>query len=350
MILVALGAAGMLWADVSWADRINGLSSFLKLLFIPLLLWQFSRSERGHQVLIGFLVSCILLLVTSWSLLIWPSLPLPGRASALGIPVKDYVAQAAMFTICIFVIAPLIFDFWRKGRRSVALALIALSLPLLANVFYIATSRTALVVIPVLLVIFGIRQFSWKGAIGLCVGFIVLAAIAWPSASYLRLRVDSFFAEIHSYRPDGTATSAGERLMFWTKSIGFIGSSPLIGHGTGSIREQFKRSAVGQTGMAAEVSANPHNQILAVGIQLGFVGIAVLLAMWAAHLALFRSSSFAAWVGLVVVIQNVVGSLFNSHLFDFTHGWTYVVGLGVAGGMVLKERAALIDKNQIMED
>ena len=43
----------------------------------------------------------------------------------------------------------------------------------------------------------------------------------------------------------------------------------------------------------------------------------------------------AGWIGLVVVVQNIVGSLFNSHIFDFTQGWTYVVGMGVAGGMVI---------------
>ncbi len=41
----------------------------------------------------------------------------------------------------------------------------------------------------------------------------------------------------------------------------------------------------------------------------------------------------------MLVVQNIVGSLFNSHLFDFTQGWVYVFGVGVAGGMVLKNRA-----------
>jgi len=41
---------------------------------------------------------------------------------------------------------------------------------------------------------------------------------------------------------------------------------------------------------------------------------------------------------LVVVTQNVVSSLFNSHLFDFTQGWIYVFGVGVAGGVVLRQR------------
>jgi hypothetical protein len=39
---------------------------------------------------------------------------------------------------------------------------------------------------------------------------------------------------------------------------------------------------------------------------------------------------------LLVVVQNIFTSLFNSHLFDFHEGWMYVLGVGVAGGMVIK--------------
>jgi len=31
-------------------------------------------------------------------------------------------------------------------------------------------------------------------------------------------------------------------------------------------------------------------------------------------------------IGLLVVIQNILTSLFNSHLFDFHEGWMYVLG------------------------
>jgi O-antigen ligase len=40
------------------------------------------------------------------------------------------------------------------------------------------------------------------------------------------------------------------------------------------------------------------------------------------------------------VIENMVSSLLNSHLFDFHEGWMYVLGVGIAGGMSLKERKA----------
>jgi hypothetical protein len=40
-----------------------------------------------------------------------------------------------------------------------------------------------------------------------------------------------------------------------------------------------------------------------------------------------------AWIGTVVVVENVVSSLSSSHLFDFVHGWLYVLGVGIVGGM-----------------
>ena len=48
VLLWALGAFGMLWADVSWSERIAGLSGFHKLLVIPLLLAQFRRSPHAN--------------------------------------------------------------------------------------------------------------------------------------------------------------------------------------------------------------------------------------------------------------------------------------------------------------
>ena len=62
----------------------------------------------------------------------------------------------------------------------------------------------------------------------------------------------------------------------------------------------------------------------------------MLIAMWIAHFMLCRGGGPVAWVGIVVVIENVVSSAVHSHLFDFSQGWLYVFGIGVVGGMMLK--------------
>jgi hypothetical protein len=137
---------------------------------------------------------------------------------------------------------------------------------------------------------------------------------------------------------EGAVTSIGERLEYYRKSLRFFAEAPVAGHGTGSIEGQFEQAAKGQTGLAAEVVRNPHNQTLNVAVQWGTIGVVILYTMWISHLLLFRGEGLVNWIGLLVVVQNIFTSLFNSHIFDFHEGWMYVLGVGVAGGMVLKMR------------
>ncbi|MFX8512252.1 hypothetical protein ABTM04_20305, partial [Acinetobacter baumannii] len=91
---------------------------------------------------------------------------------------------------------------------------------------------------------------------------------------------------------------------------------PVIGHGTGSTRGLFERVATpsGQYQASAEVVGNPHNQTLNVAVQWGIIGIVILYATWILHGLLFRGDGLPNWIGLLVVVQNVFTSLFNSHL------------------------------------
>jgi O-antigen ligase len=333
VLLAFAGLVGMAWADVELAERFGGFKSFLRLLTIPLLLAQFRRSDKGMWVLASFAASCTVLLATSFvSLLL-----LRPEQSGGGVLVKTYIVQSIEFAICAFAAFHLALEVGRNGRRGLAAASAVLGMLFLLNIIFVATGRTALIVVAVLLVLFAIRHFGWKGALATLLAGCALAAVLWASSPYLRERVSATLDEVERYRTEREETSAGFRLEFWKKSVEIIARAPLIGHGTGSITEQFRRLAVGQTGMAAVVTPNPHNQTLTVGIQLGFLGIALLYAMWIAHLALFRGGGTIAWIGLVIVVQNIIGSMFNTHLFDFTEGWIYVFLVGVAGGLARRE-------------
>jgi O-antigen ligase len=208
----------------------------------------------------------------------------------------------------------------------------------IANVVFVATARATLVIILVLLGLFALRQFTWKGMFA--VGFVacVLATATWVSSPYLRSRVTNILVELQD-RSSGDFTSVGLRLEFWRKSLEFVGAAPIVGHGTGTIKTLFQRAATADSVAAAAVTDNPHNQLLAVAIQLGVIGTILLVSMWIAHLALFRQSGLLAWYGLIIVVGNITGSLFETHLFDFTQGWLYVFGVGVLGGLVLSAKS-----------
>lgn len=336
LALIAFGAVGMLWADVPFRERIKGFDSYLKLFAIPLLFIQFRAGRRADRVLYAFVASCTVLLV--FAVLSFQFFDHFQRIAKLpGVPVKDYISQSAVFSLAAMICFLLSKGAWDRGIAARALGFAALGVAFLLDISFLISSRTALLSIPVLLIVLIAKMCDWKKtAVFVCVVILATAAVAL-TPSTVRDKLLAMWTEVEVYQADNSRTSAGERLEFWKKSIGFISEAPVLGHGTGSIRSQFERVAAGQ-GTSALVAANPHNQTFAVGIQLGITGIIVLYAMWLSHLLLFRGHSIAASIGALVVVQNMFGSLFNSHLFDFTHGWLYVVGVGVAGGVMMARR------------
>jgi O-antigen ligase len=348
VLLFLLGLIGMMWAGVPMVERLKGLDSFCKLLAIPLLLVQFRRSDRGVWVFGGYAISCTVLLVISTLVQFVPGLSvIPMHWD--NVLVSNAATQSGEFVTCIFGILFLAVEFLERRRWLWLFGSLAVALGLLANIFFVATGRTALAIIPVLLVVLVVKKFSVKGILILFTGAILVGVIGWFSSAHLRDRAGAVWTEVQNYEATDARNSSGERLEFWKKSIVFVREAPIFGHGTGSMPSLFGKAAAGQTGAAGSATSNPHNQTFAVAIQLGLLGAAVLWAMWAAHLLLFRGNGLAEWIGLIVVVQNIVGSLFNSHLFDFNQGWVYVFGAGVAGGMALKRRSALGGREAIKQ-
>jgi hypothetical protein len=337
--LWCLGLLGMAWADVGWKERFGGLDSFHRLLVVPLLLAQFRRSANGRWVVAGFFVSELLVLLASYILVLTPGLSWRGHVD--GVPVHDDVFQGTAFLVCAF--GALGYVAYRGQQPWRALGLLASAALFIANFAFVTVSRSALLVAPVLAILLGWRLARWKGILTAIAAMIAIGTALWSLSPILQQRLRDSFQEIQAYRTRGEATSLGMHTAFLKESLAIIASAPVVGHGTGTISEQFRQVTAGRSGADAVAPDNPHNQTFAVAIQIGLIGAVVLWAMWIAHLALFRSAGAAAWAGTVLVVENIVSSLVHSHLFDFTNGWLYVFGVGVLGGMVLRDATARKD-------
>jgi hypothetical protein len=351
IIFFALVLTGTLWADGPWAVRLRGINPAVKLLAIPFLLYHFERSQRGVWVLATFIASCALLMMLSCIVAFEPGWRL-GSSVTRGIAVKNYLDQSQEFTFCLFALALPTLWLIRQKRYALAAGCVVLMLGFFTNMIFVVSSRTALVCVPVLLALFAVRQLSIRTTTMLFAVVTAIAVMTWFASPYLRQRVDDTISDYRHYQQDNMTYQSptsnvpeylrnptGLRLEYWKKSLKFFGEAPILGNGTGMIRRLFERDAVGKTDLAAEVVDNPHNQTLNVAVQWGTAGVILLYAMWLVHLWLFRDNNPAAWIGLLIVVQNFVSSLFNSHLFDFVEGWMYVLGVGIAGGMALAGKA-----------
>jgi O-antigen ligase len=284
--------------------------------------------------------------VMSWIVAFFPGLTLKAEAVAShGIFVKNYIDQSQEFALCAVALAYPIVMLARSGKIALAVLLGLLALAFVSNMAFVIVSRTALVTMPIMLAVFGLLHLRWRTTLLILCAAAIAGAVAWIVSPQLQATVDKFKSDYELYMERGADTSIGERLEFYKKSLHFFAEAPLKGHGTGSTRGLFEQAATGAPAgsAAADVVGNPHNQTLNVAVQWGVIGVVLLYAMWLSHLLLFRGEGLANWIGLLVVVQNIFTSLFNSHIFDFHEGWMYVIGVGVAGGMVLKARAQPTD-------
>jgi O-antigen ligase len=337
--LFALAVVGTLWSDASWGARSYAIGPLAKLLVLPLLVYHFERSAHGMWVFTAFLISCALLTVMSWLVLIRPDLALKRDAVERGIFVKNYIDQSQEFALCAVVLAYPVITLLRERKIWQMLLLVAIAFGFIFNMAFVIVSRTALVTMPIMIALFALLHLRWRTSALILLAAVLLAGLAWTTSPQLRKTAETFSTDYQLYKAQNVPTSIGIRLELLKKSLRFFAEAPVTGHGTGSIRSLFERAAAGDPDSAtSQVIGNPHNQTLSVAVQWGTIGVVILYAMWFSHLLIFRNQGLVAWIGLLVVAQNMLTSLFNSHLFDFHEGWMYVLGVGVSSGIALKSR------------
>lgn len=345
LALCALAVLGLLWADgVPWSDRFRGISPMAKLLGIPILIYAFGQSGRGRYVFYAFVASCTILMLYSWIALYWPGVSIHYKADQPGVPVKNYIDQSQGFVFCAFALAAIAVETFRRERHSLAILCAIIASGLLANLAFVNVARTALVYSPVIAVMFAYRYLGRRQFWIALPALAALIAALWMVSPNLQHKVTAAFSEYRIAQSGQQTTSVGQRLELWSKSIEFFKAAPIIGHGTGSAKPLLTRDAPKQAG--SPIVGNPHNQTFLVAIQWGAIGILTLYAMWMIHLLTFRGEGIVAWMGLVAVVQNILSSLFNSHLSDFYQGWLYVIVVGIAAGTLTQTASPRERSNQ----
>jgi len=258
------------------------------------------------------------------------------------VPLKDNAVQSGCFALCAFALALGGVRVWVAGNRRRAAAMIILALVFLADIFMIYISKTGVLMMAALIGLFAVRAEGWRRLLLIAAPIALVVAIALWSSTPAQRRLAEIATDIHAVdgnKGSSEATlSTASRLDFWSKALEFIKEAPLFGHGTGSTKSLYQSLEATRPSPYGEAVPDPHNQFFAIAIQVGLVGGAILLVMWAVHFSMFIGCSFASAIGQAVVIQNFIGSLFNSHLSTVTQGMLYCLAVGLLGGIVQRAR------------
>jgi O-antigen ligase len=336
ILLFAWLLLGMAWSPDPLGA--GGITHYAKLLLIPVVMATAMTRRQALQIGYGFLAGCLIVLALSWASILWPAGPW-GWFKSPGVPVKDNAVQSGCFALCSFGLALGAVRAWSSCLRKRAAGMTGLALLFFADIFLIFVSKTgmleALALVGLFLVWFG----GWRRAVLIAIPVILIIVLALSLSTPAQHRLAEFASDIRADNIAQESVSTASRHDFWMKAIGFIRQAPLFGHGTGSTKSLFQALEASRPSPYGEAVPDPHNQFFAIAIQVGLVGGALLLAMWAVHFLMFAGRDVAGILGQAVVLQNVVGSLFNSHLSTVTQGTLYCLAVGLLGGLVQRRRS-----------
>ena len=337
VLLFALILVGVLWSKLPIAQAMKWVGPYAKLLLIPLLMATAFSPRQLVEIGVGFLAACVILLSLSWASFLWPSGPWTWF-SAPGVPVKDNAVQSECFALCAFGLALAAMRFGKITQSKLMLACIVLALLFFADLFLIFLSKTGILVATSLLAVLIFQLGSWRRAAIVTTLAIVVGLAGILISTSAQRRVTEITSDLRANDITQESVSTASRRDFWQKAFVFVKQAPVFGHGTGSIRPLYQEQEAHAPSPYGQAVADPHNQFLHTVLQVGLVGGVILVAMWIAHLRLFWSRNTASLIGLAVVLQNIVGSLFNSHLSQVTQGMLYCLAVGLIGSVALGQK------------
>jgi O-antigen ligase len=246
---------------------------------------------------------------------------------------KAHITHNVFMAFAAFLLAQRAYEATTRRSRIVYGALCAAAM---ANVLLMVPGRTGIIVLIVLFVYFLGRVL---GARGLAIAGVVLAALAAlvlaSPDSMLHRRItlaDEEFAQWRAGVPPEPTSSVGLRLEFLQNTHEIIGSSPVLGVGTGGFGKAYADRV---DGTGAPATQNPHNEILLMIVQFGVAGFVLfaglLVTQW--RLAARLPDGFEGAAGRALVLSFAVTSLLSSTLLDHAEGFffVYMSGLLFAG-------------------
>lgn len=338
-LFVAL-ALSVAYTAAPTSEAIDFLMKYRKLLFIPLLILVFADSERTKWSALatwGLFAALVLSMVLTYTnFLGWTAVGPRHGTDPVSKPwvFKDHISGGLMmaFLVC---------QSWSLAgttrNRTARILLALVSLLAMGNVLFVLQGRTGQVVAIFYMAIFLVMQavqFRKHDKVSRWIAGVGAIMIAVCIAAFVLYAKDSRLAgtaqEITQFETQNKVTSMGLRYEYYRRSIELIAHRPFYGYGAGSVRTEFERLQSANAGANFVMIGNPHNEFLLMGVQLGVVGVALLVALFIT-LALECSQLAAPERGVAIgyLFAFALGCCANSLLLNFTEGNLLVFLVGI---------------------
>ena len=194
---------------------------------------------------------------------------------------------------------------------------------------FLIQSTTGLLLIVVMLGLFGLQTMRWKNFVAVITIACGVIFGAYMSIDQFKMELDESiivvikFLKSEQLDEGQLATSPGQRYEFMSNGVKLFLQKPLIGHGPGSVEQQYDELT---SGTHSKRTTNLHNEYLMIGAQSGIIGIFLWIGvLWAIVTTINCNGMTERCLLQGIVVWMAVGCLVNSFLLDAREGMLFAL-------------------------
>lgn len=328
----ALAAIGLLYSSAPWSERLESMWGWRRFGYALLLLGMFAPEVWKRRFIgVFFAVTCGGLLAST---LAWMGLIPSKTGHEEGVLFQNHATQGIVFSLAVLCSA----FYAARAAGRMHWAMLATAVLFALNVLYVTPGRSGYAALAVAAIASAGMLYGWRRAHVWLPAIVALAGIVLVTSPMLRDRVGQGLDELATARTSPFLTSMGLRTVYYATTLELIRERPVFGHGSGSFGKEYSaRVARRYSDWRAAPGADPHNQYLFVAVELGFVGLAVFIAVLIAGFLAARAAGPYGWIGGGALAIWCITSLFSSHFRTFPEG--HLIGLFVGAMLASPPRA-----------
>jgi len=279
ILFFSLHVIGLIWTDdIKWGLTIvKKMSDFLFLL--PILL-TITKREYIKYYISAFILAMTLTEMLSY--LVWFEVIDPLHKATVGnpTPTMSHISYNPYLTFAIYLIAHELLN--NKSLSSFSKYLYSFfALTMSVNMF-ITGGRAGQVMFFAMITILIFQYYNSKKIKAAVLTIIILPSIfmtAYSVSPQFNNRVHQAIGDLYSYSSGELNTSIGQRISFTLNSLKIIQENPIIGVGTGDFPNEYKMVNI-KNSPDVSLTVNPHNMYILTTVQLGLLGLIIMLSMF----------------------------------------------------------------------
>lgn len=289
----------------------------LRLGVIPILIYYYQPKALSKMALWAFAAAMVLTLVLAF-LKVYANFPI-GLKYTTGAVFKSHIKTSYFMAIAAFFLAFQI-KYVAKQYRFVLIGVVAL---MVYYLLFMSVGRIGYLTLMLCLLMLAWQWYRLKGMLWASLIAVLMFGGAYMTSSVFSDRVNMLAQDLDFYHEGGRLleSSLGSRIQFADSSTSLIIEKPFFGWGTGSYALAYAKLFEGKSTLLTD---NPHNEYLRISVELGLLGLGMLLLLFYKQWRL--SSQLPLDVrGFCkgVLLTFMLGCTLNSWLKDFSEGYFY---------------------------